>query len=69
MEETEKVQTSLCKFIIQTLRILWMKLTHNECLAEELQSKVCGGVQPAAHRLHAAQHGCECGPTQNRPFT
>ena len=27
------------------------------------------GVQPAAHGLHAAQDGCECGPTQNHKFT
>ena len=27
------------------------------------------GVQPAAHRLHAAQDGCECSPTQNCKFT
>ena len=27
------------------------------------------GVQPAAHGPHAAQDGCECGPTQNHKFT
>ena len=26
------------------------------------------GVQPAANRPHAAQDGCECGPTQNHTF-
>ena len=27
------------------------------------------GVQPMAHRPHAAQDGFECGPTQNHKFT
>ena len=27
------------------------------------------GVQPVAHRPHAAQGGCECSPTRNCKFT
>ena len=33
------------------------------------REKYTRGVQPAACGLHAAQDGCERGPTQNRKFT
>ena len=46
---------------------------HHECRSRYSHDsgsyKGCRGVQPAAQGPHAAQGGCECGPTQNCKLT
>ena len=35
----------------------------------QMQSPPNRSIRPAAQRLHTAQDGCECSPTQSRKFT
>ena len=43
--------------------------TEESNLGTEQEIHCIRGVQPVAHRLQAAQDGCEWGPTQNHKFT
>ena len=45
---------------------LKVEMTSTDCRPSD---SLAGGVQPAVHGLHAAQDGCEHGPTQNLKFT